>query len=71
VLQRLVDSGAWQPIARSLYSTLPVAPDSPGLAWGGLLLGRSGSRLGPYALVDLLGDVASGAEFSDRTAVPE
>jgi hypothetical protein len=49
VLGRLVDSGAWQPVARSLYSTLPVTPTWTGLAWGGLLLGRTGSRLGPRA----------------------
>ena len=48
-LGRLVGSGQWHRLAPGLYLTLPVAADFSALAWGGVLLGGDGSRLGPRA----------------------
>ena len=48
-LARLVGSGQWLRLAAGLYLTAPVAIDFPALAWGGILLGGDGARLGPRA----------------------
>ena len=48
-LARLVGSGQWRRLATGLYLTVPVAVDFPVLAWGGVLLGGDGARLGPRA----------------------
>ncbi len=62
VLQRLLDTGAWQPVARGLFVTGTVSPSWDGLAWGGLLLGGDRARLGPQAsayLHELVADAPS------------
>lgn len=48
-LARLVANGSWQRLASGLYLTIPTAPDFSVLAWGGVLLGGDGARLGPRA----------------------
>ena len=62
VLQWLLDTGAWQPVARGLFVTGTVSPSWDGLAWGGLLLGGDRARLGPQAsayLHELVADAPS------------
>jgi hypothetical protein len=46
VVQRLITTGIWHPVARGIYSTVPT-PGWTGLAWAGLLIGGDGGRLGP------------------------
>ena len=46
---RLISSGHWTRLATGLYRTLPLPPDWEALAWGGILLGGDGARLGPKA----------------------
>lgn len=49
VLQRLVDTRTWHPVARGLFATGTESPSWEGLAWGGLLVGGDRARLGPRA----------------------
>jgi hypothetical protein len=44
---RLLESGAWQRLARGLFLTVPLEPSWDSLAWGGVLLGGQLARLGP------------------------
>ena len=46
VLSRLVNGGSWQRLAHGLFFTLPTVPPWLAIAWGGILLGGAGSRLG-------------------------
>jgi very-short-patch-repair endonuclease len=48
-LARLVQSGQWLRLTTGVYLTVPAAVDFAVLAWGGVLLGGDGARLGPYA----------------------
>ena len=48
-LARLVQSGQWLRLTVGLYLTVPTAVDFAVLAWGGVLLGGDGARLGPQA----------------------
>ena len=54
-LGRLVNAGTWHRVRPGLFATVPVAPTWETLAWGGVLLGGSGARLGPEASGHLYG----------------
>ena len=46
-IQRLLQSASWRRIARGCYLTVPMEPPWNALAWGGVLLGGPGARMGP------------------------
>ena len=52
-LARLVGDGRWRRLASGLYLASPAEPNFSALAWGGVLLGGQGSRLGPRASAHL------------------
>lgn len=70
-LARLVGDGKWQRLASGLYLTVPTAADFDALAWGGVLLGGNGARLGPRASSHLHGLVKTSPETIDVLVTPE
>jgi hypothetical protein len=58
-LYRLEQTDRWQRLSRSLYLTSPGQPSWQARAWGGVLLGGEGSRLGGPAAGHLHGLVAA------------
>ena len=49
VIARLIGSAAWTPISPGIFYTAPGEPPWDALAWGGILVGGQGARLGPEA----------------------
>jgi very-short-patch-repair endonuclease len=49
VIERLIASDRWRRLARGIYLTVPSEPSWSALAWGGVLAGGPGARLGPRA----------------------
>ena len=49
VIARLIGSAAWTPISPGIFYVAPGEPPWDGLAWGGILVGGQGARLGPEA----------------------
>jgi very-short-patch-repair endonuclease len=47
VIERLIASDRWRPLARGIYLTVPSDPSWDALAWGGVLAGGPKARLGP------------------------
>ncbi len=49
VIARLIGSAAWTPISPGIFYTAPGEPPWDALAWGGILVGGQGARVGPEA----------------------